>query len=531
MIYYTKRYSEVISILKNIFGRTILGPKISESLSSVLPVTGIVLLLMATIVPVTAEMLLSFLLGAVMLIVGMGLFTLGAETAMTPMGQYVGSKITKSRSLFVIIFVALFVGTMITVSEPDLQVLANQISSIPSAVLIWSVAIGVGLLLVVAMLRIVFKVKLKYLLLALYAIVFLVTIFVPENFLAVAFDSGGVTTGPMTVPFIMALGVGVASIRADDEGSDSFGLVALCSVGPILAVMLLGLFYNVDASAQTEYTIDISNSSRDIIAAFVRQLPHYAKEVAVAVGPIVIFFLIFRLLSGGKGSNGLGKILVGVAYTYVGLILFLTGVNVGFMPVGNYLGRAMASSELKWVLVPLGMVMGYFIVAAEPAVHVLTKQVEEETSGTVPGKALSLTLSIGVAVSIGISMVRVLTGISLLWIIVPGYLIALALTFIVPDVFTSIAFDSGGVASGPMTATFLLPFAVGACSAVGGNVVTDAFGLVALVALTPLIAIQILGLVYMRKYNKRAGEELAEQTEATSVTDIPTVTDDDIIDL
>lgn len=514
----------------NIFRNTILGPKISESLASVLPVTGIVLLLLATIVPVPAEMLLTFLLGAVFLILGMGLFTLGAETAMTPMGQYVGSKITKSKNLWIIIFVSLFVGTMITVSEPDLTVLANQISSIPSATLIWSVAIGVGLLLVVAMLRIIFKIKLKYLLLVLYVIVFAVAFFVPDNFIAVAFDSGGVTTGPMTVPFIMALGVGVASIRSDDGGSDSFGLVALCSIGPILAVMLLGIFYDVDAAAVSDYSMEISNSSRDIIAVFIKHIPHYAKEVAMAIGPIVIFFLIFRLISGGRGTKGLGKILVGVAYTYVGLVLFLAGVNIGFMPVGNYLGFALADSDFKWVIVPLGMVMGYFIVAAEPAVHVLTKQVEDVTSGAVPGKALSLTLSLGVAVSIGIAMLRVLTGISLMWIVIPGYAIALALSFFVPDIFSSIAFDSGGVASGPMTATFLLPFAVGACTAVGGNVVEDAFGLVALVAMTPLIAIQVLGLVYKLKQNRtKTDEELV--AEEPEIIETNTVTDDDIIDL
>ena len=514
----------------NIFRNTILGPKISESLSSVLPVTGIVLLLLVTVVPVPAEMLLAFLIGAVFLIVGMGLFTLGAETAMTPMGQYVGSKITKSRKLWVIVFVSLFVGTMITVSEPDLTVLANQISSIPSAMLIWSVALGVGLLLVVAMLRILFKVKLKYLLLALYAIVFAVAFFVPDNFLAVAFDSGGVTMGPMTVPFIMALGVGVASIRADDGGSDSFGLVALCSVGPIIAVMLLGMFYDVGGLGVSDYTMDISNSSRDIISIFIRHLPHYAGEVAMAIGPIVIFFLIFRLISGGRGSKGLGKILVGVAYTYVGLVLFLAGVNIGFMPVGNYLGYALADSVLKWAIIPLGMVMGYFIVAAEPAVHVLTKQVEDVTSGAVPRKALSLTLSLGVAVSIGIAMLRVLTGISLMWVVIPGYAIALVLSFFVPDIFSSIAFDSGGVASGPMTATFLLPFAVGACTAVGGNVVEDAFGLVALVAMTPLIAIQVMGLSYRLKQRKGAAEE-EKTVEEPIIIETNTVSDDDIIDL
>ncbi|MBQ8850043.1 MAG: DUF1538 domain-containing protein [Clostridia bacterium] len=486
---------------------------------------------MLTIVPVDAEMLLAFLIGAVFLIIGMGLFTLGAETAMTPMGEYVGSKITKSRNLFLIIFVSLFVGTMITVSEPDLKVLADQIFKDNPNLLIWSVALGVGVLLVVAMLRIVFSIKLRYLLIGLYAIVFVLAIFVPEDFLALSFDSGGVTTGPMTVPFIMALGVGVASIRADDKGGDSFGLVALCSVGPILAVMILGIISGGKIEPQEDYSMELVRNSRDIFGIFLRDLPSHAIDVATAVGPIVVFFLIFRFFSGGRGTKGLGKILVGVIYTYVGLVLFLTGVDVGFMPVGAYIGEHLVDSEFRWLIVPIGMVMGYFIVAAEPAVHVLKKQVEEVTAGMISGKLLSLTLSIGVGVAIGIAMLRVLTGISIMWIIVPGYAIALVLSFFVPDIFTSIAFDSGGVASGPMTATFLLPFAVGACSAVeGGNTVTDAYGLVALVAMTPLIAIQILGLVYKAKQKKHSAT-VEEPSADEEVIDTAVVTDDDIIEL
>ena len=518
-----------------LFSQTILKEKISESLASVLPVSGIVLLLLVTLFPVSNAMMLSFILGAVMLIVGMGLFTLGAETAMTPMGEYVGSKMTKSKNLFLIIFVSLFVGIMITVSEPDLQVLANQVSSIPNLTLILSVALGVGLMLVVAMLRVVFKIKLKYLLLISYAIVFILAFFIPKNFLAISFDSGGVTTGPMTVPFIMALGVGVAAIRSDNSAeNDSFGLIALCSVGPIIAIMILGQLFSVDAEAYTDYSMPIVENSRELIVMFIKAIPHYMKEVAIAVGPIVIFFLVFRALSGGLGSDGLGKILMGVAYTYIGLVLFLTGVNVGFMPIGNYLGKAMASSEFKWVIIPLGMLIGYFIVTAEPAVHVLTKQVEEVTSGTIPAKVLSLTLSIGVATSVGIAMLRVLTGIPILAILIPGYFLALALSFIVPDIFTSIAFDSGGVASGPMTATFLLPFAVGACDAVGGNIITDSFGVVAMVAMTPLIAIQVLGLIYTVKH-KKASKDIIEETfeDVEEFIDISTAqnNDDDIIDL
>jgi len=488
-----------------LFSRTILSEKIKESLTSVLPVTGIVLLLFVTLTPVSPDMLVTFLLGAVLLIVGMGLFTLGAESAMTPIGEYVGSRLTKSRNLLLIILISFFVGVMITVSEPDLQVLANQISSVNNMVLIVSVGVGVGLFLVVAMLRILFRVRLKYILLVFYLAVFVLAFFVPSNFLSVAFDSGGVTTGPMTVPFIMALGVGVAAIRSDDSAdNDSFGLVALCSIGPILAVMILALIFPGAAEAYTDYSMPYVSNSKDIALMFIEAIPHYMKEVAMAVGPIAIFFYIFRLACGHMEGSVLIKITIGILYTYVGLVLFLVGVNVGFMPIGYYLGEELTNSVWRWLIIPLGMVIGYFIVAAEPAVHVLTKQVEGVTLGAIPGKLLSTTLSIGVAVSVGISMLRVLFGIPILWVLIPGYAIALILSFFVPDIFTSIAFDSGGVASGPMTATFLLPFAVGACSAVGGNVVENAFGLVAMVAMTPLITIQILGLIYRIKQARKA---------------------------
>lgn len=549
LLHFRENYGILISILKGaikskkkgdavmrLMDKTILKEKISESLSSVLPVTGIVLLLLVTVVPVSAAMLLSFIVGSVMLIVGMGLFNLGAESAMTPMGEYVGSKMTSSRKLWFVILVSLFVGVMITVSEPDLQVLATQIPAIPSMVLIVTVGVGVGLFLVVAMLRVLFRIRLKYLLLIFYSVVFVLAFFVPKSFLAVSFDSGGVTTGPMTVPFIMALGVGVASISSHEgEGDDNFGMVALCSIGPILAVMILGLVYQVEGQSTPVYAIPDVDTSRDILGLFLEEIPNYMLEMIVALGPIVVFYLIFRLFTGGVGKGGLGKTMMGVLYTYIGLVFFLTGVNVGFMPLGNYLGKTLGAGSYRWVIVPLGMIIGYFIVSAEPAVHVLTKQVEEVTAGTIPGKVLSRALSLGVAVAVGIAMVRVLTGISILWIVLPGYVIALALSFFVPDIFTSIAFDSGGVASGPMTATFLLPFAMGAAEAVGGGA-GDAFGVIALVAMTPLITIQILGLIYKIRARKNvaASEEpiVAEASaEREAAEQVPPVDDEDIIEL
>lgn len=507
--------------------QTLLHDKFQESLASVLPITIIVLLLCFTVAPIPNNMLVSFLMGAVLLIVGMAFFTLGADTAMTPIGTKVGSCITKSRKIWMIVFVSFLLGVIITISEPDLQVLANQVPNIPNAALIGTVALGVGIFLVIAMLRILFGISLNILLIGFYIVVFLMAMFVPKNFWAVAFDSGGVTTGPMTVPFIMALGVGVSAIRSDRHaGNDSFGLVALCSIGPILAVLVLGLLYPSEA-AYTPVEIPEMENSQEMIMLFVHGLPHYAKEVAIALAPIVAFFFLFNAFYIKMPKKPLISISVGLLFTYLGLLLFLTGVNVGFMPVGNYIGKMIGSKEFNWILLPIAMLIGYFIVKAEPAVHVLNKQVEDLTAGSIPARAMELSLSIGVASSLGLAMIRVLTGISVMYFLIPGYVLALGLSFFAPKIFTSIAFDSGGVASGPMTATFLLPFAMGACEAIGGpeRIVSDAFGVVAMVAMTPLITIQLLGVEY--KFRTRKEREARARVQAK----LEAYADNDIIEL
>ena len=507
--------------------QTLLHDKFQESLASVLPITIIVLLLCFTVAPIPNNMLVSFLMGAVLLIAGMAFFTLGADTAMTPIGTKVGSCITKSRKVWMIVFVSFLLGVIITISEPDLQVLANQVPNIPNAALIGTVALGVGIFLVIAMLRILFGISLNILLIGFYIVVFLMAMFVPKNFWAVAFDSGGVTTGPMTVPFIMALGVGVSAIRSDRHaGNDSFGLVALCSIGPILAVLVLGLLYPSEA-AYTPVEIPEMENSQEMIMLFVHGLPHYAKEVAIALAPIVAFFFLFNAFYIKMPKKPLISISVGLLFTYLGLLLFLTGVNVGFMPVGNYIGKMIGSKEFNWILLPIAMLIGYFIVKAEPAVHVLNKQVEDLTAGSIPARAMELSLSIGVASSLGLAMIRVLTGISVMYFLIPGYVLALGLSFFAPKIFTSIAFDSGGVASGPMTATFLLPFAMGACEAIGGpeRIVSDAFGVVAMVAMTPLITIQLLGVEY--KFRTRKEREARARVQAK----LEAYADDDIIEL
>ena len=483
-----------------------------------LPIALIVALMCLSFVPVTTDLMLAFLLGTIMLIVGMGLFTLGAEASMTQIGNHTGARMTKTRRLWLILALSFILGVAITVAEPDLQVLASNVPHINTAVLIITVSVGVGLFLVVCMLRILLGIQLRWVLLGCYIVVFALAALSDAGFLSVAFDSGGVTTGPMTVPFIMALGVGVASIRSD-KNADSFGLVALCSIGPILAVMLLGFFYEMEDGVVAASVIHSYADTVELGGGYLRAIPEYMGEVALALAPIVGFFLLFQVFALHLRRVPFLKIIIGLVYTYVGLVLFLVGVNVGFSSLGTILGAQLAIQS-PWLLVPIAMVMGWFIISAEPAVHVLNTQVEEMTDGAITRRAMMYTLSIGMAFSVGLAMTRVITGISIWYLLVPGYALALGLSFFVPPVFTAVAFDSGGVASGPMTATFLLPLAMGACQAVGGNILTDAFGIVAMVAMTPLIAVQIMGLVYTIR-----------QKRQPAAIDQPTEEDSEIIEL
>ncbi len=498
-----------------------LSSKFKEAFVAVMPVVAILLILSFTIAPMPTGVLMSFLIGAALVMIGMMFFTLGAEMSMTPMGEKVGSKMTQSRKLIVIVALAFVLGVIITVSEPDLQVLAQLVPSIPNTVIVLAVAVGVGVFLVIAILRMLLGIPLAPLLLVFYAVAFTLMFFVPPEFRAIAFDSGGVTTGPMTVPFIMALGIGICAIREDKHAADdSFGVVALCSIGPILAVLVLGMMYRPESGQSEATVVQNAESSVELSEMFLRELPHYMKEIAVSLLPIVLFFGLFQIFSLKLHGRTLKKIIVGLVYTYAGLTLFLTGANVGFMPAGTYLGSVLGETH-KYILIPIGALIGFFIVKAEPAVYVLNQQVEELTDGGISAKAMGISLSVGVSLSVALSMVRVITGLPIMYFLIPGYAIALGLSFVTPKIFTAIAFDSGGVASGPMTATFLLPLAQGACAALGGNMETDAFGVVAMVAMTPLITIQVLGLVSVIKQRKGTPADIA----------LSQFEDDDIIEL
>lgn len=476
----------------------ILWSKIKEALISVLPVAGIVLVLCATpLVQLSSKEIVTFVVCAVLLILGIGLFNVGADLAMSPMGEYIGSGLTKSKKMSVLLIVSFTMGVLITVAEPDLSVLASQISQkVNPTVLIASIGAGVGLFLLLGVLKILFKKSLSAMLIffymAMFALVALLAVNESEDFLALGFDSGGVTTGPITAPFIIAVGVGIAgTIGGRNAGENSFGLLALCSVGPILTVMLLGLTSNggVDYSI-IPGTYDIGDN---VFAEFFHEMWQVVKDVGLALALICAAFTVLQLLYLKLPAPRIKRIAVGIAYTFVGLVVFLTAVSVGFLPIGFKLGSQIAAKP--WVLVLIGFVLGMLVVLAEPAVHVLNKQVEEVTNRAITKRSMMIALSVGVGVSIGLSMLRIWLDFSVLYYLIPGYIVSLGLSFFVPPIYTAIAFDSGGVASGPLTSTFILPFAVGACLVCQGEgkILSDAFGIVAMVAMTPLITIQLLG--------------------------------------
>ncbi|MDD3349861.1 MAG: DUF1538 domain-containing protein [Eubacteriales bacterium] len=480
--------------------------KLKESIFSVFPVAVIVAILQFTILPMPKGIALLFWSGAVIVILGLSFFGLGADIALMPMGQHIGSRLTKTKKLWVLLPVSFLLGMLLTAAEPDLHILADQVPSVPRIVLILYVSVGVGVSLVIALLRIIRQFHLPWLLMIFYALVFIAAAFLPESYIAVAFDSGGVTTGPVTVPFILALGVGLSSVLGGNRSHDeSFGLIALCSVGPILSVMIMGFFYKNSEGAAAHPAVITDWLS--VVRIFIDGLLYYIESVGIALVPIILFFTVFQITVIHLKTQQLVKLGIGMIYTFVGLLLFLTGANVAFIPAAKYIGQTLGALPYNWILIPIGALLGFFIVASEPAVHILYNQIWDMTAGAISRRAMLMSLSIGVGISVALSITRILFDFSILYYLIPGYLIALALTRFCPPIFTAIGFDSGGVATGPITATFTLAFSLGACAAVGGNILTDAFGVIAMVAMTPLITIQSLGILYKEKLRFTEEEE------------------------
>lgn len=498
--------------------------KLKETATSILPIAAIVVLLDLTVAPLPDGMTGQFLFGVFLSIVGLSLFLLGADIGIIPFGEKAGAALTSRRNLPLLLGAAFVIGFFITIAEPDVQVLITQIkavdSALPGTALLLMIACGIGLFIVIALIRTIFHIPMKWLLTGCYGGILILCLFVQHRYIPIAFDASGATTGPMTVPFILALGMGVAAVQSHSRnsgsmGENSFGMTGMASVGPIVAVLLMGILMGQGTGAETA-VVETSSAADNVTSYGLYQFHLLVGETVLdvikALAPLVTMFIAFQFLLLHMPPRQLTRMVVGIVYAFIGLILFLLGVNGGFMIAGRTIGQTIGASDGRNWLVLLGAVLGAVVVCAEPAVWVLTRQVEEVSNGAIKKRTLLVALAAGVAIAIGLAVLRVLAGFSLTYILLPGYLIAITLTFFCPPLFTAIAFDSGGVSSGPMTTTFILSFCLGISTVVGGNPLTDAFGVIALVALAPLIAIQILGLVYARKI--RASQTVATHTTA-----------------
>ncbi len=472
--------------------------ELKMSIKSIVPITVIVLIISAIFFNNDLINLMpAFLIGSFFLTIGMTFFKIGADISMIEIGSKIGTHLTKKKNVFLLLVLAFIIGFIITVAEPDLRVLATQVTSISSEVLIMTVGIGVGIFLLLAILRMLLKVNFSISLVLLCVAAFVCAFFAHQEFVPLAFDSGGVTTGPISVPFIVALSAGLAFTRSDKKKKDdTFGIITFCSIGPVIIVLILGIIYNAKSSF-SNYLIPEYGSFIEVLQRYIETSPVYLKEVGMAIAPIVILFALYNIIFLKLNKKTLIRIGMGLLYAFIGLSLFLLGVNVGFMPMGYTVGKVL--SNHTFLIIPLSIIMGYFIVTSEPAVKILTEQIESITNGNIKSKILDVTISISVAIATGLSIIRVLTGISIWWFLLPTYVVALLMSIYSPQIFTAIAFDSGGVASGTMTATFLLPFAVGLAESLNRNVLTDAFGLIAIVSTVPLVTIQIVGIIYKIK--------------------------------
>ncbi len=485
----------------------ILAAKLKEVLYAVLPITLIVLILHFTIAPLESAMLWKFLLGAAFVVGGLSIFLFGAEIGVGPVGTLMGSTLAKTNKARIVAIAGFLLGFFISIAEPDLHILAGQVQTVTSGVIsrwgiVVSVSLGIGVLISLGLLRIVYNRSLRKFFGATYAVIFVLAIFASSEFLAISFDASGATTGAMTVPFLLALGLGVSALKGSASEEDSFGLSGIASAGAIIGVLTMSL---ISPPAVLEGSLPENGAIvTSILSSFARKLPVVSFEVFLALCPLVVIFMVFQKMSFNLGKRPFSKILKGLAYTFIGLVLFLTGVNAGFMEIGAVVGHSVASLGNKWIPVLVGFALGLVVILAEPAVYVLNRQVEDVTSGSIKGKMIAMTLSLGVAIAVALSIVRIIVpGIQLWHFLLPGYVVSIALMYFVPSLFIGIAFDAGGVASGPMTATFILAFAQGVAEATpGADVLNDGFGVIAMVAMTPLIALQMLGLAYKVKSAK-----------------------------
>lgn len=480
--------------------------KFKESVLSILPISVIVIILSLIFVRGCGVSVGGFAICSVFLMVGICLFTIGSDMSLMKMGGYIGSHLSKTKKTVLMLICAFLIGTIVTIAEPDLMVLASQVPSINKWVFLITVSVGVGIFLVLSVIRILLKIKIKYILAICYGLIAVLMFFVPTNFLPICFDASGVTTGPISVPFIMAFGLGIVAVRSGESNeNDGFGLLTICSIGPILAIMIISAFLKGNATSESvavTYSVfeNFGQFGSSLLGAFLESL----KDVAIVLLPIVAFFLVYNFSALKYPLVTLLRLGVGLIYTYVGIVLFFTGVNAGYLPLAYILSTAITTSGFEWVLIPISIIIGMVIVVAEPAVHVLNKQVEDLSSGVISRKKMLISMSIGVSISVLLSVLKILFKINIIFFIFPLIVACITLTFFIPDHITAIAFDSGGVSAGSIAGSFILPFMQGICLSHGLDIMAYGFGSVGLIVLTPILIVEIMGLKLTIIQNKLA---------------------------
>ncbi|MGI5971658.1 MAG: DUF1538 domain-containing protein [Oscillospiraceae bacterium] len=492
--------------------------RLKEVLFSVLPITVIVLILNFTITPMDTVVIVRFLIASLLVVLGLTIFLLGVDIGITPLGDLTGTSIAKSNKLWKVLFAGLILGFLVSIAEPGLMVLAEQVDLVTSGqisktVILIIVSTGLAVMLSLGFIRVFYNVPLYKTLFVIYLVIFAMSIFASREFLAIAFDASGATTGIMAVPFILSLSVGISKLKKDSEASekDSFGLVAIASAGAIISVLILDLFIG-----SNEFSTGLEpavSGSKKIFKPFIDIVPDYLLESFMAILPLLFVFLFLQKISFRLRKRELRKLLTGFTFAFIGLFIFLVAVNAGFMDVGTSIGNDLALMDNKAYIVGIGFVLGIVTILAEPAVHVLTHQIEDVTSGYVKRKAVLVPLAAGVGLAVALSVVRVLVpGIQLWHYLLPGYIICISMMFFTPKLFVGIAFDAGGVATGPVTATFILAFIQGAANAFeGADVMAEGFGMIAMVAMMPIITLEALGLIFAVKSRIKGVEDGDDQ--------------------
>ncbi|NLL00174.1 MAG: DUF1538 domain-containing protein, partial [Clostridiales bacterium] len=482
---------------------SLLFDKTKEVTKTLFPVVALVLIISLTIVDVQNDVILRFLVGSVLLLLGLTIFLWGVDLAMDPIGEHMSKEVAMSKSPIKIAILSCLLGFLITVAEPDLLILGDQVEgasggSLGSSIIVYMVSLGVGVMVSLGVFRLLRDRPLNKFMAITYGIILVLAFLVSEEFLAIAFDASGATTGALTTPFVLALSLGLSNVKGGKNAEEnSFGLVGIMSSGPILAVMLLSIISrqkNIQGDAG-EYIFQ-----EGVLGPILEAIPHLFIESLIALLPITILFFIFNFARFRIKKGEIVGIIKGLTFTLLGLVIFLTAVNSGFMDMGRVLGMEIAKMN-KGLLIGIGFVLGLIVVLVEPAVHVLGEQIEEVTGGHIPVNLIRMTLSLGVGTAIALSMVRIVVPEVKLWyFLLPGFAIAILLSFKSNPIFVGIAYDAGGVASGPMTATFVLAFAQGAATSIEtANVLVDGFGVIAMVAMAPVLSIMILGTIFQRK--------------------------------